>query len=289
MTKEYYYAKIFVNIKIQVMTMKKNRKILLLSLALLMTFSFPSCSESSQESEVSQESSKTSVVSQVSEESRQKQIGDMLMNSFAGLWNEGTYYIDYTMTVEYDSSAFSSSTAASEESAENTESSSEITKRVYDIIIAVDGKNQLAGLNMISGDNIVNLFIKDNSCYDLDYTTNTYTVEPYPDEVTEFGKQYTTNICLGIVNNLQLQTTANTQYGNQSAVFERYTVNQSYVSDAVDFGDIMVTYYFQQGGLPLAEEMETSKGRTTFEIHKISNQIENQEILKIPENFKKAE
>lgn len=269
------------------------KKIPILLLSAILAVSFTGCQifqsneeENKEETSVESnaENSGTQSSQEASEESEQT-TGNLLANSFGKLWKSKKYYIDVKMTVEVYGESDSSG---------ETSQKSESSFYVYDYIIAVDSDNALAGLNMIKSDNSFNhCVIKNNYSYDIDDTSESYTVSPYPDGEVYFAEQYTTDICLGMTDYLVLEDSGSAKYNASSdssaedVQFEKYKVTSTSEASGSILGDATVTYYFKNGG-PYAEVMKTAKGQTTFEFRKVSNKIETEDIFKIPENYQKV-
>ncbi len=206
-------------------------------------------------------------------------VGNLLENSFGKLWKNNKYYIDVKMTVE----AYGNTTSNS--------SQAESSIYVYDYIIALDTQNAVAGLNMLKSDQTFNhCVIKNNMLYNIDDTTSSYTVSPYPDGEVYYAEQYTTDICLGLTNHLLLEDSGKTKYQNIDSdkqvdvEFEKYQITSSSEASGSLLGDASVIYYFKDG-VPYAEVMKTSKGKTTFEFRTVSQNISTKDIFDIPENY----
>ncbi|MBR2176569.1 MAG: hypothetical protein IJ861_06470 [Clostridia bacterium] len=210
----------------------------------------------------------------------------LLMSSFGELWMSDTYYIDVSMTVEYDPSAFDEAP----EVQSSDESGNGLTTVQYDYIIAVDNTNNTAGLNMISSLGNQCSIVRDHEIYTINYADKTYTRQPYAGDASDFGESYTTGVCLGTINNCTFKNTGTTTYKDKTVTFEKYTLgstNESSASEnSIGLGDVVVTYYFDSNGKPVAEFLQTSKGVTTFEFNVISDKIEVEDVLNIPEGFK---
>lgn len=224
--------------------------------------------------------SKSSSVSQASAEGQR-----LLMKTFGELWMGTAYYIETTMTSEYDENVVGSSEGS------HTSGGDGYTKKQYNYIIAVDAENDTAGLNMISADGTLSCVVKDNKIYTIDHATKTYTTEPYGYDAVKYGEQFTVNITLGMINKLTFVNTGSTTYGDEKVTFEKYKVDTSEAdAGGAQLGETDVTYYFSdETGKPVAEIVKSSKGVTTFDIHTISGKIEVPEILEIPSGYTEAE
>lgn len=244
-------------------------------------FSLAGCLDKKEEKSSNSETSKRPSVNVVSQVSQYSPVGENLKNSFGNLWSKGTFYISYKMTVEYNNDLVSSHSDISNENNQDNEET-ELTRKVYEITIAVDSQKQLAGLKMQGGDSAVNLVISDKVCYNINHSEYTYTTEKYTDNVITFGKEYTENLSFGILENLKMSDTAKTDYNGAETVYEKYNVNydNTEISD-----DMTVIYYFDKSGKPIAEITETPKGKTTFEITEFSDKISSDEIFEIPDDY----
>lgn len=221
--------------------------------------------------------SRSSTVTQASAEGQR-----LLMKTFGELWMGTAYYIEVTMTSEFDANVVGGGESSAGDG---------YTKKQYNYIIAVDAESDTAGLNMISEEGTLSSIVKDNTLYTIDHAKKTYTTEPYGYDAIKYGEQFTTNITLGMINKLTFQSTGNTTYGGESVTFEKYKVDTSEAdAGGAKLGDTDITYYFSnETGKPVAEIVKSSQGVTTFDIHTISGKIEVPEILEIPTGYTEAE
>ncbi len=269
---------------------------LVLLLFVVTLVSFASCTPETPED--SQESGgNISAVSEASENSV-KELSDsdyLLMKSFGELWLSDQYYIDVKMKVEYDPSKLESAavpeskTSSGSESSSGTksssgsESSAGLTTVNYDYIIAVDNEANKAGLIMNSDKGSKCSVVKDNYLYEINHANKTYTKEPYSLNASDFGQNYTTRICLGLINKCSFQNTGNTVYNGKDVIFEKYNIENSKTS-----GQSVVTYYFEKNGKPVAEVYQTGSGMTTFEFRVVSKTILVKDILEVPADYKEV-
>ena len=265
-----------------------------------------SSAETSTQKDDSEEQSaeQSADVSQTSEQTSESSSNgtNLVMKNFGELWMGDQYYIDVLMTQEYDESKFGTSSGETSSSAESSavseasevsektdvsaESSSDSSMKTvtYDYIIAVDFKNDKAGLNMISEMGNRATVVDDYTIYEINHKDKTYTKSPYNGHAEDFGEEFTVKICLGIINNCTLVDSGKTTYKGQDVLFEKYTVQ----SQLPGVSDPEITYYFDSSQKPVAEEVVTETGKSTFTFRTVSNTIPVQDILKVPAVYKEV-
>ena len=302
----------------------KKKIIMALCLSAVLTFTMCSCSggDKKEDKQSSADVSKTeSSAVQDESSSLPDGMGELLYNSFGSLWSGGTYYIETTMAVEpvslssgikkqeskteeskteeskteesktEESKTEESETEESKTEESKTEETSEESKSeessqsenesvmVYNYKIAVDQDKELAMVDIKMPDETYgHLIIKDKK----DFTEN----------VKAFGEIYTTQLYLGMMNNIKLDSHGKADFESpynekeKDLDYEKYILTpDSDSSDAVS--KAYITYYFKDG-TPYAELLETDLGKTTFIFHKISNKISDDSIFRIPDDYTNA-
>ena len=257
-------------------------------------------------------------------------MGELLYNSFGSLWSGGTYYIETTMAVEpvslssgikkqeskteeskteesktEESKSEESETEESKTEESKTEETSEESKSeeskseesenvmVYNYKIAVDQDKELAMVDIKMPDETYgHLIIKDKKCCKLNDDTKSYMSQDFTENVKAFGEIYTTQLYLGMMNNIKLDSHGKADFESaynekeKDLDYEKYILTpDSDSSDAVS--KAYITYYFKDG-TPYAELLETDLGKTTFIFHKISNKISDDSIFRIPDDYTNA-
>ena len=300
----------------------KKKIIMALCLSAVLTFTMCSCSggDKKEDKQSSADVSKTeSSAVQDESSSLPDGMGELLYNSFGSLWSGGTYYIETTMAVEpvslsseikkQESKTEESKTEESKTEESKTEETSEESKSeessqsenenvmVYNYKIAVDQDKELAMVDIKMPDETYgHLIIKDKKCCKLNDDTKSYMSQDFTENVKAFGEIYTTQLYLGMMNNIRLDSHGKADFESpynekeKDLDYEKYILTpDSDSSDAVS--KAYITYYFKDG-TPYAELLETDLGKTTFIFHKISNKISNKisddSIFRIPDDYTNA-
>jgi len=182
----------------------------------------------------------------------------------------------------------------SEESKSEESSQSESENvMVYNYKIAVDQDKELAMVDIKMPDETYgHLIIKDKKCCKLNDDTKSYMSQDFTENVKAFGEIYTTQLYLGMMNNIKLDSHGKADFESaynekeKDLDYEKYILTpDSDSSDAVS--KAYITYYFKDG-TPYAELLETDLGKTTFIFHKISNKISDDSIFRIPDDYTNA-
>ena len=301
----------------------KKKIIMALCLSAVLTFTMCSCSggDKKEDKQSSADVSKTeSSAVQDESSSLPDGMGELLYNSFGSLWSGGTYYIETTMAVEpvslssgikkqeskkEESKTEESKTEESETEESKTEETSEESKSeessqsenesvmVYNYKIAVDQDKELAMVDIKMPDETYgHLIIKDKKCCKLNDDTKSYMSQDFTENVKAFGEIYTTQLYLGMMNNIKLDSHGKADFESpynekeKDLDYEKYILTpDSDSSDAVS--KAYITYYFKDG-TPYAALLETDLGKTTFIFHKISNKISDDSIFRIPDDYTNA-
>ena len=164
---------------------------------------------------------------------------------------------------------------------------------VYNYKIAVDQDKELAMVDIKMPDETYgHLIIKDKKCCKLNDDTKSYMSQDFTENVKAFGEIYTTQLYLGMMNNIKLDSHGKADFESaynekeKDLDYEKYILTpDSDSSDAVS--KAYITYYFKDG-TPYAELLETDLGKTTFIFHKISNKISDDSIFRIPDDYTNA-
>lgn len=234
--------------------------------------------EESSKNESSVQDSSVTESSADTPEDEKTVLGDLLMSTFADLWTSPTYYIDVTMSVD-----------STLQVTENTENSS----MVYSYVIAVDSDQELAALDISWSDGTHgHLIVNKNKCYNIDDEKKTYAVSDYPHDARYLGEMYTTDIYLGMINFITLESSGKTAYKEQDGStvnvdYERYRITDIPES-STNTDDITITYYFKDNK-PYAEIMSSGRGETVCRFNTVTNTIKDNGIFKVPDDYKKVD
>lgn len=273
---------------------KMKKRTLFLVAVSLASLLFSGCGDNNIQESSAESKTSSSVVSEASKENSVKETDLLLMKSFGELWMSDNFYIDVIMTTRYDPSAIqlpsSAASGASSSESSGADDSGIVTVK-YSYIIEADRVNEIAALNMISEKGNQCTIVKDNKIYSIDHNTKTYSYYPYDGTATEYAGKFTTNICLGAVNNCTFQSTGKTKYDGKNVTFERYKLDLKSYDEYTDQGiqgDTYVEYYFDSLGKPVAEVVQSNSGNITFDFVKISDSLEVKDMLEIPEGYKEV-
>ena len=248
----------------------------MISVLILITIFFAGCgifrTEEPSDMESSSETSETTTDKeskiQESEKSEPEKIGKLFQNSFGKLRNSNSCYINVKMTVE----TFSVSS-------DNTDSG--LTD--YEYAIALDKKKKIAALSFNS---FARCVVKNKQSYTINDDSETCTISSYTLGEEYFAEQYTADIYLGMADNMTFSESGTTHYqlssesDSSEVQYEKYQLSHSENSS----DNITVTYYFK-ASRPYAEIMETTNGKTIFEFVAVTDQIEDEKIFDIPDNY----
>lgn len=239
------------------------KKIAVLLLTGLLAVSFTACSS---EDEASSDSSNSSVSSEISTTG---EIGDLLMNSFGKLFTDSSYCIDVSIFSE----SYSSDSTNSEDTIQ------------YSYEVAVDVENQKAGLDISTDGQNVSIVIKDGIGYEINHDDKLITTHTSDVDVQDFADSYTTYLYIGTLSGITLSSSGITKYNDTECNFERYILSADDISDVsnVTINTATITYYFKDG-VPIAEALESTSGKTTFTFNKVSNDID-ESIFDIPDDY----
>ena len=234
-------------------------------------------SDASKASSVSDERSRSSEAEP--ESSIDYTLGKRLFSSFGKIWGSDTYYLDVGMTVEGLSTT-------------NEEGSVELSNKTnyYRFQIAIDKEKSCAFLKMSMPDNTTgHLVIKDGKCYNLADDEKTYQSQTYPEDINTFGKRYTTDGFLGVINNLQLSQSGkeSIRMPNENESFDADYEKYNYIpaDSAQGSGASATVCYYFRNDEPCVEVFDTDRGRTTFVFYKVSTDIPDRTVFDIPADY----
>lgn len=214
-----------------------------------------------------EESSGTSsaVSGDVSQQSSEPEQETRLNKCFGEFYSQDEYYISTNISV--------------------VSSSSPETVSKYALQVAADNKNNAAMLHMKpSQGETVHIVIKDGFSYNINEETDTCTQQVFNDEVSSFTASYTTELYLGITENLQLKETGEKEVSiegtdkKQKLYFEKYSMNDGEEESLSD--GMSITYYFD-GETPKMEVMETAAGKTSFVFNEVSSKIKDRTVFNV--------
>ncbi len=237
----------------------KRSIIIIVSMAAILLFS--GCA-----SEVKEESSdKTSQASvQTSEGSDQVQL-TKTESFFGGLYKQDEYSITADISVV------------------STASPDDVSR--YALKIAADFRNNAAMMHITPSEGEkVHIIIKDGFSYNISEEQGTCTQQKFNDEISSFTSLYTTELYLGISENLELIESGSREVSpdgsskKQKLFYEKFRLTGKDESSGAD--DVSITYYFD-GDTPKTEVMETAAGNTTFVFKEISSKIKDRSIFDV--------
>ncbi len=256
------------------------KKIVCILLCLLLPAVLTACSNSSQEESSAPSSAPESSAAQ-EESSQEEVLGELLTDTFGKLQDGTGYYIDVTMIVEGGTNSTSSS--------ENRQSS-ETERMSYHYQVAVDQNSDRAMLMMQMPDGTTGHLLIDNKvCYKLDDEAHTYMKQDYPYNAYSFGRLYTTDLYLGMMNYLHLDSSGTGDFrlsedGKAATLdYEKYRLTAD-EQESNPFQEAVITYYFKDRK-PYAEVLETDKGKTTFLFTTVSDTVKDPSVFAIPEGY----
>lgn len=189
-----------------------------------------------------------------------------LEKSFGELYGKDEYYISTEISVSSASSP------------------DEVSK--YELVLAADKKNNAAMMKMkpSQGERMY-IIIRDGFSYNINEETGEYTEQLFTSDVEAFTAAYTTELYLGINENLDLLGTGTEEVAvdgsgkKQELYYEKYSMKSEDEEPSDD--SVTVTYYFD-GSTPKMEVMESKNGKTTFLFKEISDSIKDRSVFDVP-------
>lgn len=232
------------------------------------------CSSCSTDKEDEKQSSSPSVsFVQSSDEQSSKEEKDLLKESFGSLFASEEYYIETEFTVE--------------------SSSSTLDFTEYNLIVAADRNNQSAMIDMTMTDGQrAHMLVRNNYSYRIDDEKQTYTKQPYTEDIGELLSLYTKELYLGITEPLIFDSSGKETIkpfadGEEiQADYLRYRMSpEEQSSESAD--EVFITYYFS-GDKPVMEVMEKVGGKTTFVFMNLSEKINDRSVFDINNSYVEA-
>ena len=133
-------------------------------------------------------------------------------------------------------------------------------------------------------------------CYKLNDSKKEYETAVFENDARYFGEIYTTQIYLGTINNIVLESSGNKDITDNDTsekipvAYEQYRItsademaSSSNVENS-NSGDIKITYYFRNGQ-PYSEILNSDRGQTVIRFRKVSDKISDNTIFDIPKDY----
>ena len=207
----------------------------------------------------------STVSGEVSQESTEPVQETRLSKCFGELYSQDEYYISTDIFV--------------------VSSSSPETVSKYALQIVADNKNNAAMMYMTpSQGETVHIVIKDGFSYNINEETDTCAQQIFTDDVSSFTSSYTTELYLGITENLTLKETGEKEVTiegtdkKQKLYFEKYSMTGGEEESLAD--SMSITYYFD-GSTPKMEVMETAAGKTVFVFDEVASKIKDRSVFDV--------